>query len=80
MGHTLGWQGRFDEAEKVLLRSIDLAAAAARRPWMSQSLALLACLDACRGDLISARTRCAQAAASSPPDEARDQRSCENCR
>lgn len=69
LGHTLGWQGRFDAAEKVLLRSIDLAAAAAQLPWMSQSLALLACLDACRGDLISARARCAQAAASSPPDD-----------
>ncbi|HZS19375.1 MAG TPA: AAA family ATPase [Pseudonocardiaceae bacterium] len=69
LGHTLGWQGRFDAAEKVLLRSIDLAAAAAQLPWMSQSLALLACLDACRGDLISARTRCAQAAESSPPDD-----------
>ncbi|MBV9061131.1 MAG: AAA family ATPase [Pseudonocardiales bacterium] len=69
LGHTLGWQGRFDAAEKVLLRSVDLAATAAQLPWMSQSLALLACLDACRGDLISARARCAQAAASSPPDD-----------
>jgi DNA-binding CsgD family transcriptional regulator/tetratricopeptide (TPR) repeat protein len=69
LGHTLGWQGQFDAAEKVLLRSIDMAAAAAHSPRMSQSLALLACLDACRGNLISARTRCAQAAASSPPDD-----------
>jgi DNA-binding NarL/FixJ family response regulator len=69
LGHTLGWQGRFDAAEKVLVRSVDLAAAAAQLPWLSQSLALLACLDACRGDLISARARCAQAAASSPPDD-----------
>jgi DNA-binding CsgD family transcriptional regulator len=69
LGHALGWQGLFDEAEKVLLRSIDLAAAAAQLPWMSQSLALLACLDACRGDLTSARARCAQAAASSPPND-----------
>ena len=69
LGHTLGWQGRFSEAEKVLLRSIDMATAAANPSWTAQSLALLACLDACRGDLISARTRCAQAAASSPPDD-----------
>jgi len=69
LGHTLGWQGQFSEAEKVLLRSIDMARAAANSSWMAQSLALLACLDACRGDLISARTRCAQAAASSPPND-----------
>lgn len=66
LGHTLGWQGRFEAAETVLLRSIAMATAAAHSSWMSQSLALLACLDACRGHLISARVRCAQAAASSP--------------
>ncbi|HSL06436.1 MAG TPA: LuxR C-terminal-related transcriptional regulator [Pseudonocardiaceae bacterium] len=66
LGHTLGWQGRFDAAENVLMRSVELATAAARFSWMSQSLALLASLDACRGHLVSARTRWAQAAASSP--------------
>jgi DNA-binding NarL/FixJ family response regulator len=69
LGHTLGWQGRFDAAETVLSRSVELATAAAHFPWMSQSLALLASLDACRGHLVSARTRCAQAAASSPPND-----------
>jgi ATP/maltotriose-dependent transcriptional regulator MalT len=46
-----------------------MATAAAHSSWMSQSLALLASLDACRGHLISARTRCAQAAGSSTPDD-----------
>ena len=48
------------------MRSVELATAAARLSWRSQSLALLASLDACRGHLISARSRWAQAAASSP--------------
>jgi DNA-binding CsgD family transcriptional regulator/tetratricopeptide (TPR) repeat protein len=65
-GHALGLQGRFDAAEDVLLRSVELATAAARLSWMSQSLALLASLDVCRGHLVSARSRWAQAAASSP--------------
>jgi DNA-binding NarL/FixJ family response regulator len=69
LGHTLGWQGRFDAAERVLLRSVEMATTAAHSPWMSQSLALLASLDACRGHLVSARTRWAQAAASSPHDD-----------
>ncbi|MCA1834786.1 MAG: LuxR C-terminal-related transcriptional regulator [Actinobacteria bacterium] len=69
LGHTLGWQGRFEAAENVLLRSVAMATAAAHSSWMSQSLALLACLDACRGHLVSARARCAQAAASNPPDD-----------
>jgi ATP/maltotriose-dependent transcriptional regulator MalT len=66
LGHSLGWQGRFDAAEDVLLRSVELATAAARFSWTSQRLALLASLDACRGHLVSARTRWAQAAGSSP--------------
>ncbi|HKR52130.1 MAG TPA: helix-turn-helix transcriptional regulator, partial [Pseudonocardiaceae bacterium] len=66
MGYTLGWQGRFAAAEDVLLRSVELARAAGRLSWMSQSLALLASLDACRGHLAAARTRWAQATASSP--------------
>ncbi len=66
LGHALGWQGRFDAAEDVLLRSVELATAAARFSWRAQRLALLASLDACRGHLVSARTRWAQAAASSP--------------
>ena len=65
-GHALGLQGRFDASEDVLMRSVELATAAARLSWMSQSLALLAALDACRGHLVSARSRWAQAAASSP--------------
>jgi DNA-binding CsgD family transcriptional regulator len=69
LGHTLGWQGRFDAAENVLLRSVEMATAAGHCSWMSQSLALLASLDACRGHLASARTRCVQAAASSPHDD-----------
>lgn len=69
LGHTLGWQGRFDAAENVLLRSVEMATATVHLSWMSQSLALLASLDACRGHLVSARSRCAQAAASSPPDD-----------
>ncbi len=68
LGHTLGWQGRFVCAEQVLVRSVELAPAAASS-WKSQTLALLATLDACRGHLVSARTRCAQAAASSPRDD-----------
>jgi DNA-binding CsgD family transcriptional regulator len=66
LGHTLGWQGRFDVAEEVLLRSVELGAAAGRLSWAAQSLALLASLDACRGHLVSARTRWAQAAALCP--------------
>ncbi|HVE97095.1 MAG TPA: hypothetical protein VNA67_08950 [Pseudonocardiaceae bacterium] len=66
LGHALGLQGRFDASEDVLMRSVELATAAARLSWMSQSLALLASLDACRGHLVSARSRWAQAAASSP--------------
>jgi DNA-binding CsgD family transcriptional regulator/tetratricopeptide (TPR) repeat protein len=66
LGHALGWQGRFDAAEDVLTRSVELATAAAHGPWRAQSLALLASFDACRGHLVSARTRWAQAAASSP--------------
>jgi len=66
LGHTLGWQGRFEAAENVLARSVAMATAAAHSSWMSQSLALLASLDACRGHLVSARARCALAAASSP--------------
>jgi DNA-binding CsgD family transcriptional regulator len=66
LGHALGWQGRFNAAEEVLMRSVALATAPAPFSWMSQSLALLATLDACRGHLVSARIRWAQAAASSP--------------
>jgi DNA-binding CsgD family transcriptional regulator len=66
LGHTLGWQGRFEAAEEVLLRSVELGAAAGRLSWAGQSLALLASLDACRGHLVSARTRWAQAAALCP--------------
>ncbi|MGH3972303.1 MAG: LuxR C-terminal-related transcriptional regulator, partial [Pseudonocardiaceae bacterium] len=66
LGHALGLQGRFDASEDVLMRSVELATAAARLSWMSQSLALLASLDACRGHLVSARSRWARAAASSP--------------
>ena len=69
LGHALGWQGRFDAAEDVLLRSVEMATAAADVSWISQSLALLASLDACRGHLVSARIRCAQAGASSRPDD-----------
>ncbi|PZS16619.1 MAG: hypothetical protein DLM60_15130 [Pseudonocardiales bacterium] len=63
LGHSLGWQGRFDAAEEVLLRGVELGTAAARPSWAAQSLAMLASLDACRGHLISARSRWAQAAA-----------------
>lgn len=66
LGHALGWQGRFDAAEEVLMRSVELATGTAHLSWMSQSLALLASFDVCRGHLVSARTRWAQAAASSP--------------
>ncbi|MGH3693036.1 MAG: response regulator transcription factor [Pseudonocardiaceae bacterium] len=66
LGPTLGWQGRFDAAEEVLLRSITLPAPAARGAWLAHNLALLATFDACRGQLGSARTRWAQAASSGP--------------
>jgi DNA-binding CsgD family transcriptional regulator len=69
LGHTLGWQGRFSCAEEVLVRSIEIAPAAASS-GKSQNLAVLATLDACRGNLVSARTRCGQAAACSPHDDA----------
>lgn len=69
LGHALGWQGRFDPAEQALLRSVTLAAAAGQLSWVGQSLALLASLDACRGHLVSARTRWAQAAECSPRQE-----------
>ena len=69
LGHTLCWQGRFDAAENVLLRSAEMATATAQCSWLSQSLTLLACLCACRGDLVSARTRCAQAAQVTSPDD-----------
>ncbi|MFY9807015.1 MAG: AAA family ATPase [Pseudonocardiaceae bacterium] len=69
LGHALGWQGHFEAAENVLRRSVERATAAGHFSWMSQSLALLASLDACRGHLVSARTRCAQAAAFSAPDD-----------
>jgi DNA-binding NarL/FixJ family response regulator len=71
LGHALGWQGRFDAAENVLLRSVEMATAAAHYSWLSQSLTLLASLDACRGQLVLARARWAQAAASSAPDDPR---------
>ncbi|MDQ4093927.1 MAG: helix-turn-helix transcriptional regulator, partial [Actinomycetota bacterium] len=48
------------------MRSVELATTAARFSWISQTLALLASFDACRGHLVSARTRWAQAVASSP--------------
>ncbi|HET9257620.1 MAG TPA: AAA family ATPase [Pseudonocardiaceae bacterium] len=63
LGHALGWQGRFDAAESVLSRGLEMADEAAHSSWMSQSLTLLACLDACRGHLVSARARWAHAAA-----------------
>ncbi len=66
LGPTLGWQGRFDTAEEVLLRSVTLVEGAARASWSSHSLALLASFDACRGQLGSARTRWAQATSSRP--------------
>lgn len=69
LGHALGWQGRFDAAEGVLVRSVEMATAAAHFSWRSQSLLLLACLDACRGHLVSARARWAHAAASSSEDD-----------
>lgn len=69
LGHTLSWQGQFDAAENVLLRSIEMATAAANCSWLSQSLTLLACSCACRGDLVCARARYAQAAASTSTDD-----------
>ncbi|MGH3600065.1 MAG: hypothetical protein ACRDQH_07280, partial [Pseudonocardiaceae bacterium] len=66
LGPALGWQGRFDAAEKALTRSIELSVAAARGSWMSRNLALLASFDACRGHLDSARARWTQANVSSP--------------
>jgi ATP/maltotriose-dependent transcriptional regulator MalT len=69
LGHALGWQGRFDAAEDALVRSVKMASAATHCPWTSQSLTLLASLDACRGHLESARARWAMAAASSPHDD-----------
>ncbi len=74
LGHALGWQGRFDAAENVLLRSVKMATAAGHFSWMSQSLALLASLDACQGYLVSARARCVQAATSRPPDDSMTRR------
>lgn len=68
LGHSLGSQGRFDAAEDVLLRSIEMAPVGASS-LRSQTLAVLATLDACRGHLVSARTRCAQAAASGSYDD-----------
>jgi DNA-binding CsgD family transcriptional regulator len=68
LGHALGWQGHFHAAESVLVRSVEMATAAAHSSWMSQSLLLLASLDACRGHLVSARARWAQAASSSADD------------
>ncbi|MGH3764740.1 MAG: ATP-binding protein [Pseudonocardiaceae bacterium] len=68
LGHALGWQGRFGCAEEALTRSIEIAPAAASVA-KSQNLAVLATLDACRGHLVSARTRCAQAAAARPQDD-----------
>jgi len=67
LAHALGWQGRFSEAETVLLRSVEVAENVALPTGLSHSLALLAMLDACRGQLVSARARYARAAGSSPP-------------
>lgn len=69
LGHALGWQGRFDAAESVLLRSVEMARATAHSSWLAHSLALLASLDACRGHLASARTRWAQAATCRPGND-----------
>lgn len=66
LGHALGWQGRFDAAEDALNRCVKLTMAAGHSSWTSQSLALLASFDACRGHLVSARTRWALAAEASP--------------
>lgn len=66
LGPMLGWQGRFEAAENMLLRSVTVSGTAARASWLSHSLALLASFDACRGQLGSARTRWAQAASSRP--------------
>jgi tetratricopeptide (TPR) repeat protein len=68
LGHALGWQGRFREADDVLSRSVDAAQQQDRSSWLSQSLALLAELDTCRGHLVSARARYARAAECSPSD------------
>lgn len=69
LGHALGKQGRFAEAEDVLVRGSELAAAAADSSLESHSVAALAEFDACRGRMVSARGRWARAAASSPHDD-----------
>ncbi|MGB6165180.1 MAG: LuxR C-terminal-related transcriptional regulator [Pseudonocardiaceae bacterium] len=69
LGHALGWQGRFDAAEEVLTRSVTLATATGHFAARAHNLALLASLDACRGHLVSARLRWAQAAASNQNDD-----------
>lgn len=69
LGHSLGWQGRFAEAEDVFMRSVGLSTAAGQVSAVSRSLALLAALDACQGHLVSARKRWAQAVVCSPPHD-----------
>lgn len=69
LGHSLGWQGRFVEAEAALVRCLGVATATAHVSAASRSLSLLTALDTCQGHLVSAHKRWAQAhACSSSPD------------
>lgn len=67
LGFARGMQGRFAEAEGMLVRGIELAQASGQTCWISWSLAQLAVLDACQGHMSQARSRWAQATAFSPP-------------
>lgn len=62
-GTALAWQGGHIEGESVLVRDLQLATAAKDPSGISQTLAVLAELDACQGRMVSARSRWAQAAA-----------------
>jgi DNA-binding NarL/FixJ family response regulator len=57
LGLALDLQGRFGEAEDVLLRGVELARAGGRSSWRSRQLAEIAVLDAYRGHMASARAR-----------------------
>lgn len=69
-GTALAWQGGHAEAESVLMRGLQLATTTEDLSGMSQSLVVLAELDACQGRMVSARSRWAQAAAATPHHDA----------
>lgn len=68
LGVALGLQGRFAEAEAVLLRSVDLAPST-ELSFPPPAVGVLGVFDVLQGHVLAARARWSQATgASSPPD------------